>query len=91
MPTQKPRQALEAKAQIRALSQGIRIFAVEPGFRYVAPSVTQEGLAFELFVRDGAITCSCDGFAYTTMCKHVGALRLRLEAEKRLKDALGGN
>ena len=83
------REALEAKAQIRALSQGIRVFAVELGLRYMAPSMTQEGLAYELFVKDGIITCSCDGFAYTTMCKHVGALGLRLEAEKKLKQALG--
>ena len=90
MATEKPtREALEAKAQIRALSQGIKIFTVEPGLRYVTPSVAREGLAYELFVRDDSITCSCDGFTYTTMCKHVRALGLRLEAEKKLKQALG--
>jgi hypothetical protein len=50
------------KAKIRALSQGVKVWALESGRRYVVPSSTSDGNAYEVVVQSeepGDITCSC--------------------------------
>ena len=72
-----------AKARMRALSQGVRVWVLEQGYRYVAPSGTADGLAYELIVRDGDISCTCLGALHGRVCKHMGGVALRLEAKPR--------
>ena len=69
------------KAKLRALSQGVRIWVLQQGYRYVAPSGSDDGTAYELIVMDDEITCTCLAALHGRVCKHVGAVSLRLEIE----------
>jgi uncharacterized Zn finger protein len=71
------------KAKERALGQGVQVWVLEPGKRYVAPSATNEGTAYEIVVQSPEqddITCTCPGATYRGICKHIGAIMLRQEA-----------
>jgi uncharacterized Zn finger protein len=72
-----------AKAKERALSQGVQVWVLEPGRRYVSPSRTNDGIAYEVIIRSqeqNDITCSCPGATHRGICKHIGAIMVRLEA-----------
>ena len=73
----------QTRARIRALSQGVRVWVLEEGRRYVASSTSDDGIAYELSVRDGDITCTCKGAIHGRVSKHMGAVALRLIAEKQ--------
>jgi uncharacterized Zn finger protein len=72
------------KAKERALAPGVRVWVLEPGKRYVARSITSDGLAYEVVIQSrepGDITCTCPGATHRGICKHIGATLTRLEAE----------
>ena len=76
-----------AKAKIRALAQGVKVWVLEPGRRYVSPSCSQEGTAYEVVVQStetGGITCTCPGATHRGICKHIGAIMVRLELDREL-------
>jgi hypothetical protein len=86
MATQKlSQEELEFRAKMRALAQGVRVWALEEGERYVCPSQTFDGTAYELLIRDDAISCGCPSAIHRGMCKHIGAVMLRLEVAGELK------
>jgi hypothetical protein len=75
------------KAKLRALSQGVRVWMLEAGRRYVSPNRTNEGVAYEIVVQSqeaGDVTCTCKGSSHRGICRHVGAVLLRLEVEQEL-------
>jgi hypothetical protein len=76
-----------AKAKMRALAQGVRVWALEPGRRYVSPSCSQEGTAYEVVIQStepGDITCTCPGATHRSICKHIGGVMVRLEVDQEL-------
>jgi hypothetical protein len=76
-----------AKAKIRALAQGVRVWVLEPGRRYVSPSSSEEGTAYEVVVQStepGDITCTCPGATHRGVCKHIGIVLVRLEVDQEL-------
>ena len=76
-----------AKAKIRALAQGVKVWVLEPGRRYVSPSCSQEGTAYEVVVQSteaGDITCTCLGATHRGICKHIGIVLVRLEVDREL-------
>ena len=93
----KPRLTLEeqtAKAKLRALAQGIRIWKLEGAeiSMYAVPSTSMGGTAYLLTIHDADsrdITCTCPGHVNRGICKHMGAIlvRLDLEAEMELAQA----
>jgi hypothetical protein len=70
------------KAKIRALAQGVKVWVLEPGRRYVSPSCSQEGTAYEVLVQSTGITCTCPGATHRGICKHIGIVLVRLEVEQ---------
>jgi hypothetical protein len=73
------------KAKERALAQGIQVWELEPGRRYVSPSGSSSGVAYEVVIQSGEpgnITCSCPGALHRGICKHIGATLTRLETEQ---------
>ena len=76
-----------AKAKIRALAQGVKVWVLEPGRRYVSPSCSQDGTAYEVVVQStevGDITCTCPGATHRGICKHIGIVLVRLEVDREL-------
>jgi hypothetical protein len=72
-----------SKAKERPLAQGVQVWELEAGKRYVAPSCSQDGRAYEIIIHSpapGDISCGCKGYEYHRHCKHIGKLMLRLEA-----------
>jgi hypothetical protein len=73
-----------AKAKLRALVQGVQVWTLEPGRRYVTPSGSNGGTAYEVAVQSiepGDITCTCPGGMKRGICKHIGAVLVRLQVE----------
>ena len=74
-----------AKAKMRALAAGIRVWELEAGVRYAVPSCSREGVAYEIKVENtGDLTCCCPSGQYRGCCVHVGAVLIRLQVEKEL-------
>ena len=94
----KPRLTLDeqtAKAKLRALAQGIKIWKLEGAESpmYGVPSSSMDGIAYLLTIHDvdsRDITCTCPGHVNRGICKHIGAIlvRLDLEAEMELAQAV---
>ena len=76
-----------AKAKIRALAQGVRVWVLEPGRRYVSLSSSENGTAYEVVIRStepGDITCTCPAATHRGICKHIGIVLVRLEIDQEL-------
>ena len=94
----KPKLTLEeqtAKAKLRALAQGVRIWKLEGAETpmYAVPSTSMDGTAYLLPIHNAEsrdITCTCPGHVNRGICKHMGAIlvRLDLEAEMELAEAV---
>ena len=92
MATKKPPLTLEeqiAKAKLRALAQGVRIWKLEgtePPM-YAVPSSSNDGTAYllEIHQDNGDITCTCPGNVYRGTCKHMGAVMLALDAAAQME------
>ena len=69
------------RAKVRALTRGVRVWVLEEGRRYVTPSCSDDGTAYELTVGPGYISCTCLGAFHGRTCQHMGAVALRLELE----------
>jgi len=88
-----PKLSLEeqlAKAKLRALAQGVRVWKLEgePTPRYAIPSATMDGTAYEVVVYDrdaGDITCTCPGHVHRGVCKHMGAILVRIDLENEME------
>lgn len=85
MATQKlsPEEQL-ARAKMRALAQGVRVWALET-YRYAVPSSSMDGTAYEVIVYGPEdISCNCPAGQNGRYCKHVGAVLVRREVEAEL-------
>lgn len=75
------------KAKLKALSQGVKVWALESGRRYAVPSSTSDGSAYEVVIESqqpGDITCTCRSGINRGVCKHIGAVLVRLQVEQEL-------
>ena len=73
-----------ATARHRALGQGVRVYVLEPGYRYCVPSASGDGSAYQVLAHVDAVTCSCPAGMNDRYCKHVAAVQMRIEAEEAL-------
>ena len=75
---------LEQRALEKARAERVRVVKLAGTSRYLARSRSVEpGAYFELFVSPfGHIRCTCPGFEFRQVCKHVMALRLRMAKER---------
>ena len=93
MATTRPKLTLEeqiAKAKLRALAQGIRIWKLEgtESPMYAVPSTSMDGTAYLLTIHDADsrdITCTCPGHVNRGICKHMGAILVRLDLEAEME------
>jgi len=78
------------RAKLRALAQGVRVWALEAGEapRYAVPSTGNDGTAYEVVVHGSAgPTCNCPGAVNRGICKHIGAVLIRLDVEREMARA----
>ncbi len=86
---------LQAKAKLRALSEGIRVWALDfgesPSFvsRYAVPSSSQPAMAYEVIAQDGGVSCNCPSGHWRGSCKHAAAVMMLIEAESEYSEASG--
>ncbi len=79
-----------ARTKLRALAQGVQVWRLEGGEtpRYAVPSSNMDGTAYEVVVLDAAagdITCTCPSSVNRGICKHVGAILVRLDVEAEVE------
>jgi hypothetical protein len=84
-PAARPPMALaeqQARAIARAHDERVHIFAVpgRPGV-YVTRSKSNPSERYNLVAIDDVVACSCRGYEYRKVCKHVAALENRLARE----------
>ena len=78
-----------AKAKLRALAQGVQIWKLEGAGipMYAVPSASMDGNAYLLTIHDVEardITCTCPGHVHRGICKHMGAILVRLDLEAEI-------
>lgn len=72
-----------ATARERAAGKAVRTMAV-PGFerrQYLTMSQTRDDVQYTMTLQPLGWVCSCPGYMYGHVCKHLGALALRAERE----------
>ena len=84
MATTKSPEEIQASARLRALGQGIRVYCLEPGYRYCIPSASNDGSAYQVLILDGSPSCTCKASPNGQYCKHQAIVEMRLEAESNL-------
>ena len=87
MSTAKSPEETQATARLRVLSQGIRVYCLETGYRYCVPSANGGLLAYHILVQGEGITCNCPAGQNDRMCKHVAGVQMHIEAEAALVQA----
>jgi hypothetical protein len=82
---------LEARAQQRAHTEHVHIFAVAGRSDcYITKSKSGPAERYHLVAGpDGIVGCSCCGFEYRQSCKHAEALKNRLAREAVLASRMG--
>ena len=85
--TTKSPEETHAKARLRALGQGVRVYVLEPGYRYCVPSASGDGSAYQVLANGDTATCSCPAGMNDKYCKHLAAVQMRIEAEGSLEQA----
>jgi len=85
MTTAKSPEESRATARLRVLSQGIRVYCLEPGYRYCVPSANGGLLAYQILVQGEGMTCNCPAGQNDRMCKHQAGVQMHMEAEAALE------
>ncbi|HET7037828.1 MAG TPA: hypothetical protein VFI42_19300 [Thermomicrobiaceae bacterium] len=81
MTFQKPRAAREIEARARAHERGVRVRVRRPERHYTSRSQTYPNVTYHLEKSPEGWACSCEGYGYTGVCKHLAALERRSERE----------
>jgi len=78
---QKPQEAREIEARMRARRLGVRVAVVSEARSYVSASQSQPGTVHSMQRTPAGWVCSCEGFMFTGCCKHCAAVERRAERE----------
>jgi hypothetical protein len=77
----RPQGAREIEARARARHLGVRVEAIEPARAYRTRSQSQPGAVYTIQRGTTGWFCTCPGFHYTGVCKHLGQVERRSERE----------
>lgn len=77
----KPPLARQCEARARAKACRVRVAVVSEARAYVSISQSVPGLTYEITRSRFGWSCTCEGYRYTGMCKHLGAVERRSERE----------
>lgn len=77
----KPPAARQIEARARAKQCRVRVAVVSEARAYVSISQSTPGLTYEITRSRHGWSCTCEGYRYSGMCKHLGAVERRSERE----------
>ncbi len=73
--------ARQLEARTRARTLGVRVAVIVEARRYVSASQSQPGTVHAIERTPAGWACSCQGYEYTGICKHLAAVKRRAERE----------
>ncbi len=77
----KPFPARRVEARARARTLGVRVVVISEARRYITASRSAPGTVYAIERTPVGWACSCQGYEYTGMCKHIGQVARRAERE----------
>jgi hypothetical protein len=77
----KPQAARAIEARARARCGGVRVAVIVEARRYCTPARSEPGTTYTIARTPVGWACSCPGYFYTGVCKHLGAVARRAERE----------
>src|SRR4051794_34611588 len=77
----KPQYAREIEARARARRLGVEVRVVAKASVYTSRSQSRRGVRYVQRRTPAGWACTCDGFAHTGCCKHLGQVERRAERE----------
>src|SRR3954466_13434204 len=77
----KPQEARQVEARARAKQFSVRVAVVSEARSYVSVSQSEPGKTYRIERNRHGWACECDGYRFTGMCKHIGAVERRSERE----------
>jgi len=77
----KPQPARQCEARARARTLGVRVAVVSHARSYVSNSQTTPGHTYRIERSRFGWACECDGYRFSGMCKHLGAVERRAARE----------
>jgi len=77
----KPQEARAIEARARARCGGVRVAVIVEARRYCTPARSEPGTTYTIARTPVGWACSCPGYFYTGVCKHLGAVARRAARE----------
>lgn len=77
----KPQYAREIEARARARRLGVEVRVITEAYVYTSLSQSRRGVRYTQRRTPAGWACTCDGYAYTGCCKHLGQVERRAERE----------
>lgn len=77
----RPQAAREIEARARARALGVRVEVVAAGAAYAARSQSEPGVVYTMTRERDGWHCTCRGFVFTGVCKHLAQVERRSERE----------
>ena len=77
----KPQEAREIEARARARQLRVRVAVVSEARSYVSASQSTPGVTYRIERNRHGWSCECEGYLFTGMCKHLGAVERRAARE----------
>ncbi len=77
----KPEEARQCEARARARTLGVRVAVVSEARSYVSNSQTTPGHTYRIERSRFGWSCECEGYQFSGMCKHLGAVERRSARE----------
>jgi len=77
----KPQEARQCEARARARTLGVRVAVISEARSYISASQTTPGVTYRIERARHGWTCECEGYRFSGMCKHIGAVERRAARE----------
>ena len=77
----RPQAAREIEARGRAKTLGVRVEVIETARYYQTKSQSEPGTIYHIGRQPAGWSCTCKGFTFTGVCKHIAQVERRSERE----------
>ena len=77
----RPQEARQIEARARAKEKGVRVEVIESARYYQTRSQSEPGAIYHIGRTPAGWTCTCKGYEFTGICKHIAQVERRSERE----------